>query len=93
MIVNWRYKDHAERQPVLSQSSPSLFSPRLPTNTQNVTVCRAMSQQKGSKPRLTKMHPRKIAARSAAFMRASQAAGEHTLDSGMTYHYFYFYCY
>ncbi|CAM9523749.1 unnamed protein product, partial [Hapterophycus canaliculatus] len=36
----------------------------------------------GSKPRLTKLQPSKVAARSLAFMAGAQAAGEHTFDSG-----------
>ncbi|CAN0425338.1 unnamed protein product, partial [Ectocarpus sp. 12 AP-2014] len=36
----------------------------------------------GSKPRLTKLRPNKIAARSMAFVAGTQSAGEHTFDSG-----------
>eukprot|EP00903_Cladosiphon_okamuranus_P006243 g6128.t1 len=36
----------------------------------------------GSKPRLTKLRPSKIAARSPSFLCGPQAAGEHTFDAG-----------
>ncbi|CAM9813749.1 unnamed protein product, partial [Ectocarpus fasciculatus] len=39
----------------------------------------------GSKPRLTKLRPGKIAARSMAFVAGTQSAGEHTFDSGRRY--------
>ncbi|CAN0262778.1 unnamed protein product, partial [Laminaria digitata] len=39
-------------------------------------------QLTGSKPRLTKLRPRKIAARSEAFLTGGQSVGEHMLDSG-----------
>lgn len=43
---------------------------------------RALPRQTGSKPRLTKLLPRKIAARSPSFIVGAQASGEHTFDSG-----------